>query len=56
METLLKTEIKISKHKGKGISLRVYSKLINQTLLNLGLKVGNKVKNQVGAPNFIFKI
>jgi len=56
METLLNKEIKICKHKGKGISLRVYSKLINQTLVNLGLKVGNKVENQVGVPNFILKI
>ena len=55
METLLKKEIKISKQKGKGISLRVYSKLIVQTLVNLGLQVGNKVKNQVGVPNFIYK-
>ena len=55
METLLNREIKISKQKGKGISLRVYSKLIIKTLVNLGLKVGNKVKNQVGVPDLIFK-
>jgi len=55
METLLNTEIKISEQKGKGVSLRVYSKLIIKTLVNLGLKVGNKVKNQVGTPDFIFK-
>jgi len=38
----------------KGVSLTIYGKEIVNDLLDLGLKSGNKVKNQVGVPNCIF--
>lgn len=38
----------------KGVSLTLYGKEIVKDLLGLGLKSGNKVKNQVGVPDCVF--
>ena len=55
MKILLNREIKISQHKGKGASLRVYSKEIVKALIDLGLMAGDKTKNQIRVPDFTFK-
>lgn len=55
MEEIFGMEIKKVQTKGKGVSLRIYSKKVIQFLIDLGLKSGKKTLNQVGVPKYIFK-
>lgn len=43
-----------TKDSAKGVSLTLYGKEIIKDLLDLGLKSGSKVKNQVGVPSCVF--
>jgi hypothetical protein len=44
-----------AKDNAKGVSLTLYGKEIVEGLLELGLKSGNKVMNQVGVPSCVFE-
>lgn len=53
MEHIFKRKVSVNNTKSKAVKLVVYSKLIVKALIELGLKSGNKVKNQVGVPEWI---
>jgi len=55
IKNLFGTESKISKRKGNDLSIIVHSRKLIEFFVRFNLKAGNKIKNQITIPKWIFE-